>query len=519
MCGIFGFLGKTNNISLEELEYCANTGKCRGPDNTTTVINTDSFLIFHRLSINGLNSGSDQPLRIGDITLLCNGEIYNSDELWRSFDKSLKCTDSDCEIIIHLFERYGIEYTLNVLDGEFAIVLIDDRVQDRNVCHVARDPMGVRPLYQSLDKDSIMFGSILNQLIWAHSSYENISHFEPGTYSTYINDTIGGWNKHISSRYNSLSSICPTSVCDSIDTQIRLMFTNAVIKRVSNTQRPVACLLSGGLDSSIVAALSSKHYSQGKLETYSIGMPGGTDLKYARMVANHIGSQHREVVCSPAMFLGAIPEVISKIGSFDVTTVRASVGNYLVAKYIFENSDAKVILNGDGSDELMGGYLYFLNAPCELDFDKECRRLLADIHMFDCLRSDRCISSNGLEARTPFLDRSWVQFYLGLPSKIRFTPECEKGLFRNAWKDTGILPADALFRRKEAFSDGVSSAETTWYTLLNDQIMNLGFSSEEEYYKQIFEQKFGKWNTDKILPYKWMPKWCNATDPSARTWN
>ena len=185
--------------------------------------------------------------------------------------------------------------------------------------------------------------------------------------------------------------------------QISQRLKNAVSKRVTTTDRPIACLLSGGLDSSLITALVAEHFEdKSKLETYSIGLEGSEDLKYAQMVADHLGTKHTSIIVKEQDFLDAIPEVIYAIESYDTTTVRASVGNFLVAKYIKEHSEAKVIFNGDGSDEFSGGYLYFHACPNPRDFDLECKRLLRNIHYFDVLRSDRCISYHGLEARTRF---------------------------------------------------------------------------------------------------------------------
>jgi asparagine synthase (glutamine-hydrolysing) len=188
------------------------------------------------------------------------------------------------------------------------------------------------------------------------------------------------------------------------------------------------------LDSSLITALVNQINKQEngpdkKLETYSIGLEGSEDLKYARIVSDYLGTNHTEILLTEQDFIDAIPEVIYTIESYDTTTVRASIGNYLLGKYISKNSDAKVIFNGDGSDELCGGYLYMHKAPNQLEFDYECRRLLNNIYAFDVLRSDKCISSHGLEPRTPFLDRSWVQFYLSIDPKLRFHPgekQCEK---------------------------------------------------------------------------------------------
>jgi asparagine synthase (glutamine-hydrolysing) len=216
------------------------------------------------------------------------------------------------------------------------------------------------------------------------------------------------------------------------------------------------------------------------------------------------------------------------IESYDTTTVRASVGNYLVAKYIAKNSEAKVIFNGDGSDELMGGYLYMNKAPNHLEFDKECKRLLSDIYLYDVLRSDRSISTNGLEPRTPFLDRKWVEFYLNIPSQLRFesNKKQEKYLFRKAFENSKLLPDEILWRRKEAFSDGVSSLQKSWYEIINDKVnlMNIPVknyynnnpkTNEQRFYRELFEKYYK--NLSYNIPYFWMPKYINATDASART--
>ena len=332
---------------------------------------------------------------------------------------------------------------------------------------------------------------------------------------------------------------------------------NAVKKRViGTTDRPIACLLSGGLDSSLIAALVSNELKQAdnqteKLKTFSIGLPGSEDLKYAKIVAEHIDSDHHEVILSEDDFFNAIPEVIHKIESYDTTTVRASVGNYLIAKYISEMTNCKVIFNGDGADELMGGYLYFKNSPNEYAFDKECRRLLTDIHIFDVLRSDKSISSNGLEPRTPFLDREWVEYYLTIDKKIRFNVtknNCEKYLIRKSFSivNPELLPEKILWRTKEAFSDGVSSLTKSWYEIINEKInhicdndiylkeklfelqqdyKNLAFANnkninlpdtlEKCYYRFLFNKHYNK--RDYLIPYYWMPKFVNAKDASARS--
>ena len=320
---------------------------------------------------------------------------------------------------------------------------------------------------------------------------------------------------------------------------LREALENAVRKRVEVTDRPIACLLSGGLDSSLITALVCKYTDPTKLKTFSIGLPGSEDMIYAEKVAKHLNTDHTSVVVTEDVFFNAIPEVIMAIESYDTTTVRASVGNYLVAKYIKENTDCKVLFNGDGADELMGGYLYLHAAPDALEFDKECRRLLKDIHQFDVLRSDRSISSNGLEPRVPFLDRGFVQFYLSIPPQKRFHKEnnqIEKYLIRNAYANTNILPDEVLWRRKEAFSDGVSKQSRSWYQIIEEKIPStivdeynqhvqirgsyqdtIPTTPEQYYYRMLFEESYHMRGASKTIPYYWMPKYVDAKDASART--
>ena len=315
-----------------------------------------------------------------------------------------------------------------------------------------------------------------------------------------------------------------------ITKKIHDTFCEAIKKRVETTDRPIASLLSGGLDSSIVTALVSRLYPK-SLETYSIGLENSEDLKYARIVATALGTQHTEIIISEDDLFNFIPHTIKNIESYDTTTVRASVGNYLVAKYISENSEAKVIFNGDGSDELMGGYLYMSKASDHLEFDKECKHLLKNIHYFDVLRSDRSISTNGLEPRTPFLDRSFVDLFLSIPSDIRYETNKlqEKYLFRKAF-DKDYLPKEILWRRKEAFSDGVSSQKRSWYKIIEEKVQqqtNITYDLEKNYdhnspqtleqlyYRTIFEKYYP--NQGLNIPYYWMPKYIDATDSSARS--
>jgi asparagine synthase (glutamine-hydrolysing) len=495
-------------------------------------------------------------MTIDGITLICNGEIYNYKKLF-AYIKIIPSTESDCEIIIHLYKHYGIEYTLQILDGVFAFILYD---KEKELLYVARDPYGVRPLYMLNSNGdnnglAISFASelkvlselfniikMLNKKEDHEHDNANITHFKPGHYMSFkkYNNAF-----KVFSLYTKYNTYCfsPDSmnnspkVLNSIYYELCDKLISAVKKRViGTTDRPIACLLSGGLDSSLIAALVSKFYP-GKLETYSIGMKGSEDIRYAEMVADHIESKHTSIIVSEEDFLNAIPEVIKAIESYDTTTVRASVGNYLIGKYISQHSKAKVIFNGDGSDELAGGYLYFHAAPNNIEFDRECKRLLTDIHAFDVLRSDKCISSHGLEPRTPFLDRGWTDYYLNIPIEVRKPnrSQMEKNLIRVAFStcEPGLLPHAVLWRRKEAFSDGVSGQTKSWYQIIGEHVetlnieenkenkennynnINIPKTKEQMYYRQIYDEAYP--DTAQLIPYFWMPRFIESSDPSART--
>ena len=565
MCGIFLYLTDKDDYYNSDKYYVNITnnfeiGKNRGPEFSTLNKYDNILLGFHRLAINGLNNNSNQPFEIDNLKLICNGEIYNYKNIAKDLNITLN-TDSDCEIILHLYKLFGIEYTLNILDGVFSFILYDNKI---NKIYIARDPYGVRPLYYFFDKNienenHICFASELKVLYNLSFNKKHIQHFTPGSYML-LDITNYKMEKYI--KYTNFPCFNKNYILnDSIDknlfNEIYKYISNAVYKRViGTTERPIACLLSGGLDSSLVACLVNKFLKtkneNNVLNTFSIGLQGSEDLKYAKIVANHLNSNHHEIIVSEDDFFDAIPEVIKNIESYDTTTIRASVGNYLIGKYIKENSDCKVIFNGDGADELMGGYLYFKQSPNEYEFDKETRRLLNDIHTFDVLRSDRCISVHGLEPRTPFLDRKWVEFYLSIDRKIRYNTtkeNCEKYLIRKSFElmEPELLPKEVLWRTKEAFSDGVSSLNKSWFEIIKEKIKNKMSTKyynqqhnldyqlislinnyklsetainkpdtyEKAYYRMIYNRYYN--NTDHLIPYFWMPKYVKANDASART--
>lgn len=559
MCGIFALLN--NEEITEQIKEAFYKGQKRGPEYSELITMDNIILGFHRLAINGINSVSNQPITINNITLICNGEIYNYKELCKLCNITLN-TQSDCEIIIHLYEKYGIEQTVAMLDGVFAFVLNDTRNEIHTV-YVARDPYGVRPLYilnneerQLNNKTSnnvIGFASELKCLYPLKTHSYTIKHFTPGTYSKLVYNptnliSYSHVDKNISYTSAPFNKIQINYTEDYYSKKIMTKLSEAVFKRVvGTTDRPIACLLSGGLDSSIITALVNKYYknSEGPLETYSIGLFGSEDLKYAKIVADYLGTKHTQIIVTEDDFFNAIPEVIETIESYDTTTVRASVGNYLIGKFISKNSKAKVIFNGDGSDELTGGYMYFHKCPDAIEFDRECRRLLKDIHMYDVLRSDKSISSHGLEPRTPFLDRGFVEFYLSLPYELRYhvaNNKCEKYLLRKAIDDIepDLIPQEILWRTKEAFSDGVSSHTRSWFEIIKEKCEgiyqnnnfkrlleyshnllkmlndpNVPTTLEQTYYRYLYDSYYK--GTNNIVPYFWMPKYITANDASART--
>ncbi len=537
MCGIFALL----NINISKSKIIRKhfmKGQGRGPENSVLKYENNNTYGFHRLAINGYqNPLSEQPICLKDCMLICNGEIYNYKHLHEKL--GIKCeTFSDCEIIIHLYRKFGIDYTLQLLDGVFAFILKDLTTMET---FVARDTYGVRPLYISgnnweeelpfkiVQENIFGFASEMKQLVGCYEELNkgkkyNIKQFKPGHYLKIKNNMVSDYI-----HYSTSNTFINNTLTESDSRKlIRKSLYQAVEKRVCNTDRDIACLLSGGLDSSLITALVvyisinkfKKHPSN--IHTWSIGMKGSEDLKYAKMVADHLKTTHHQIELDECEFLEAIEDVIYAIESYDTTTVRASVGNWLISKYIKENSDAKVIFNGDGSDEVTGGYIYFNNAPNEYAFDQECRRLLNDIHLFDVLRSDRSISSHGLEPRTPFLDRNFVQTYLSIPANIRSQKQnnrCEKFLLRETFEDMNILPLQVLWRTKEAFSDGVSKSTKSWFEVIQDyasEKLNISNKKNAEniYYKQIYFKHFGN---NETIPYKWMPKFVEASDASART--
>jgi len=564
MCGIFAYLG--TQMNLTKLTTAFNALAHRGPDHHQCMkLRHNLFFGFHRLSINGLTESSNQPLQLGSTYLMCNGEIYNHRALEMKYDFKVQ-SQSDCEVILHLYQKFGFQRTLELLDGVFAIILYDEII---DTLFIGNDPIGIRPLYygesnefmndlESSNDTSLGLYFASEPKALAHC--EKVHFYPPGSWSKIdlLQHQID-FQQYYFMKYTPMITL-ETHTFEEICNTYRTLLSEAVSKRMMS-DRPIATLLSGGLDSSLVSALIAQELKKtgaslketvqltpeletqqkllkGRLHTFSIGLPGSPDLYYAQKVSDHIGSIHHHVEVSEETFLQAIPEVIVAIQSWDITTVRASVGNYLIAKYIKENTDFTVIFNGDVSEEINASYYYSKFAPSAHDFSADNIKLLQEVHQYDVLRSARCVEAHSLESRTPFADKNLIQFVMSLDPVLKMfgqpdTQSIEKYVLRKAFENTGILPDEVLWRPKEAFSDGVSEKTRSWHQIIGEwietQVSDDEFaqghkiyayhcpptSKESYFYRKIFEE---------ILPGKatmiqdyWMPRFLEGIkDPSAR---
>jgi asparagine synthase (glutamine-hydrolysing) len=537
MCGIWMYLqGKGPTPSPEAVAAALAALKPRGPEHTALVDLSGVQLGFTRLAINGLTPLGHQPFQLDGRALVCNGEIYNYRDLAKRHGLDIPEGTSDCFVLLPLLARMTAKEFCRTLDGVFAFAAYDAATQE---VWVARDPYGVRPLFVATYEEGKGGLCVASELKGLLPGYESVAPFPPGTYRRYRKDgTLLEDCRYHAIPHTSIAGFSPPGRWEESKHALRAALTAAVKKRVV-CDRPIGALLSGGVDSSLVAALAAaelKAAGKGQpLHTFSIGMPGSTDLVYAQKVADHIGSIHHTIVKTREEFLAAIPEVIRAAETYDITSVRASVGNYLVGKYIRETTDIKVVLNGDGSDEIGGGYLYFYAAPSDEAFESETERLLEEIHLYDVLRSDRGMAANGLEARTPFLDKNVVATWKSIHSEYRRprkgtdekTSMIEKRVLREAFEPGFTLPIDVLYRKKEAFSDGVAAAtEAPWYQIADDPSVDLAAyaslhnpptTQEALRYRRLFVDAYGEVAT-RVIPRMWMPRFvAGATDPSART--
>lgn len=451
----------------------------------------------------------------------------------------------DGEVIIHLYNKFGAKRTAQLLDGVFAFCIVD---AEKDQVHLGRDTFGVRPMF-TINTSSGRFGvaseaKALVGLMDDDSVQSELKPFPPSSYASYKLQRECGIVELIESGLYTDVDVpqafdISVNIGEDVKENIRNLLTEAVRKRFM-AERRIGCLLSGGLDSSLIAALAVKIAKEVgikyPIQTFSTGMPGSTDLAAARKVADMLGTEHHEVVFNPEDGFKALRSVIWSLESYDITTVRASVGMYLVSKYIREKTDTVVLFSGEGSDELAQGYIYFHKAPSPHEGDAESKRLLRDLYLFDNLRADRTTAAHGLELRVPFLDKALTSYYLSLAPEMRQPKNgVEKYLLRSAFDGylTEYLPDEVLWRAKEAFSDGVSSLEKPWYTMLKEYCtsqlnvnevetakkkfpLNTPLTEEAYFYRKIFEKSFP--GQSQLIPYFWLPKWMgDASDPSART--
>ena len=501
MCGIFAMIYSSPSHDQRYLEECKKSFHLlekRGPDSGSFIIDENKIICFQRLSIIDIGFEGNQPmLSDNGNMLMCNGEIFNFETLKTKY--SVQCTsNSDCEVILDLYNKQLLPTVINSLNGDFAF-FIEDIVNNKII--LGRDRVGVRPLFYGFTpEDDFVVASEVKCL----SMCTDICHVLPGTLLTFDKRTT-----RITEMYY-VKETFPTQDLKTLlyeSTRLRLM-----------SERPIGCLLSGGVDSSIVASILCKLLGPENVRTYSIGMEGSLDLHYASKVALFLGTNHTQVLFTPQEGIEAIPEVIYNLESFDITTVRASVGMYLLARYISMHTDDKVIFSGEGADELLCGYLYFHYAPTPLDAHEESMRLISEMYKYDVLRADRCISCNGLELRVPFLDPSILSFCINTPGELKApNGDIEKKLLREQF--IGELPDDVLWRRKDGFSDGVSSYTKSWYEYIKeytDYVVTEDVKDKESfYYKQIYDSFFPFYPSP--VSYMWMPKWIKTNNPSGRT--
>ena len=516
MCSIIGYCGKPMDMTAFHRGFAQT--KSRGPDDTRILEVGQGFLGFHRLAIMGLHPEGMQPFTLNGSAVVCNGEIYG----FRKFRQELSgeytfVSDSDCEVLLPLYEKYGTDL-FAMLDAEFACILYDAK---ENQFIAARDPIGIRPLYWGCDANgTIVFASEPQNLVGLVCE---VNPFPPGHYYK-----DGGFYSYCdiaqAKQYHDhdLETVCKN---------IREKLVAGVQKRlVADAQ--VGFLLSGGLDSSLVCAIAAQESSK-PIKTFAIGMrEDAIDLKYARQVADFIGSDHTEVVISREKVLDALEPVVELLGTFDITTIRASIGMYLVCKYIHENTDIRVLLTGEISDELFG-YKYTDFAPSADAFQKEAQKRIQELHMYDVLRADRCISVNSLEARVPFGDLDFVKYVMAIDPEMKLNKYGKgKYLLRHAFEGLGYLPDEILWREKAAFSDAVGHSMVDYLKAFAEKYVTDAefeteckeydharpFTKESLLYRELFEKYYP--NQSQMIIDFWMPNkdWegCNVNDPSAR---
>ena len=515
MCSIMGYCGAQADYEGFAAGFART--RSRGPDQSRVLRTNLGLLAFHRLAIMGLTPEGMQPFSLGRQHVVCNGEIYGYETLREQLsDRYQFRSGSDCEVLLPLYREYGTDM-FSLLDAEFACILFDEETGD---CIAARDPIGIRPLFYGYDgTGGIYFASEAKNLV---GLTDTIHPFPPGHY--YKNGQF--------LRYADPTAVGQV-IQDDLDTlcrNIREKLIRGVEKRLVADAK-VGFLLSGGLDSSLVCAIAARK-SETPIRTFAIGMDkDAIDLKYARKVARYIGSEHTEVIISTQDVLEALEPVVALLGTYDITTIRASIGMYLVCRAIHRDTDIRVLLTGEISDELFG-YKYTDFAPSAQAFQQESEKRVRELHCYDVLRADRCISVNALEARVPFGDLDFVRYVMAIdPEKKRNHYDKGKYLLRRAFAGD-YLPQEILWREKAAFSDAVGHSmvddlKAYAESRYTDQefarkcaryTYAAPFTKESLLYRELFETYYP--GQAEMIPGFWMPnkEWegCDVDDPSAR---
>lgn len=516
MCSIMGFTSKL--LSPDEIRPFFDRTLSRGPDMSRIERTGSGYLCFHRLAIMGLTEEGMQPFHLGEDMCVCNGELYLFRPLKAELEREYSFkSGSDCEIILPLYRKYGLDM-FSMLDAEFAMLIYD---AGRGELIAARDPIGIRPLfYGYLADGSIAFASEAKNLV---GMCAEVTPFPPGCY----------WADGKFTRYADLTTVDKyvSGNLDEVCAKIRELLILGVDKRL-DADAPLGFLLSGGLDSSLVCAISAKVLGK-HVRTFAIGMDtDAIDLKYAREAADFIGAEHTEVYMTRKQVLSSLEEVIALLGTWDITTIRASMGMYLCCKAIRETTDVRVLMTGEISDELFG-YKYTDFAPTPEAFQQEAKKRVDELYMYDVLRADRCISANSIEARVPFGDIEFVKYVMSVDPAMKVN-SCGMGkyLLRRAFEKDGLLPESILWRQKAAFSDAVghsmvddlkeyagekySDAEFAEMAAKYDYARP--FTKESLLYREIFEKYYP--GQARMVKDFWMPNktWqgCDVDDPSAR---
>jgi asparagine synthase (glutamine-hydrolysing) len=545
MCGIvcaFNIKGNNDSIRANVLKM-AQKLRHRGPDWSGIYSDDNAILAHERLAIVDPTSGK-QPIisQDGKKIIAVNGEIYNHQILRESFLNSYNFkTQSDCEVIIPLYESKGVNF-LNDLNGIFAFALYDS---SKGTYIIARDHMGIIPLYMGWDKKNIFYVS--SELKSLEGVCDKIELFPPGHFLESHDMKLKEWYKPEWTSFDSVKN-AKTSI-----SLIHDSLSDAV-KRQLMSDVPYGVLLSGGLDSSITSALAKKFASKRiesgdkqdawwpQLHSFSVGLKGAPDLKAAKIVADHIGTVHHEINFTVQEGIDAIRDVIYHLETYDVTTVRASTPMYLMARAI-KSLGIKMVLSGEGADELFGGYLYFHKAPNSKEFHEETVRKLEKLHQYDCLRANKSLAAWGIEGRVPFLDKEFIDTAMKInpDDKMIKNGRIEKWVLREAFKD--YLPESVLWRQKEQFSDGVGYS---WIDSLKELVskevsdgdiekaseifpVNTPLNKEEYYYRTIFQEHFSSEAAARSVPsvpsvacstpqaLEWDESFKNVNDPSGRS--